>query len=51
MSLTEMVGSYKSHGGVGTPLAVVAGLDYEPMRKGVLDVVIQVRMAFDTGRA
>ncbi len=51
MSLTEMVGSYKSHSGVGTPLAVVAGLDYEPMRKGVLDVVIQVRMAFDTGRA
>ena len=51
MSLTEMVGSYKSHGGVGTPLAVVAGLDYEPMHVCVLDVVIQVRMAFDTGRA
>ena len=46
-----MIESYGSHGGVGTPLAVVAGLDYEPTHGGVLDVVLQVRMAFEIEEA
>lgn len=50
-SLVEMIESYGSHGGVGTPLAVVAGFDYEPTHGGVLDVVLQVRMAFEIEEA